>query len=335
MNDFQTQISQIWSSAPEQPKSEDPMFYHTRLETGESFEIRGGISYPRKYHSVFIGIKKYKNAFPKEKILESVGMIVTPISYSTFSDEYYWIAIECKMDGRESIFLQMVNDLDELLKDFDTVKQPLHLFYLLINEINAWQQFFMKEKEGVLPFEQAMGLWGELVVFENLIKKGVSALYLVKSWKGPEHGAKDFLFKESALEIKTNIVGKTIVHINSIEQLDTSATPNLFLALVEVKNSRIGRTLPELIDSILLDLDVDHEAKALFKELLYKVGYNDLYRIEYIEKFTVESLKLFPVDESFPRITRSNTNQHIKTVQYDVDLSATRNDPFSIAILSL
>jgi hypothetical protein len=304
MNSFREQIIQGWYSI-QQKKLQEPGYYHIRLETGKLYEIRCGINFPQSKPTIFIGILKglaFSTFSDQRTMSESSGMTILPISAENFDKNYVWLAMICKNEDVESIFLNVVEDLYKFLKECDNVTSSYHLSILLLSRIKEWQHFFAFDISNRLSFEQQLGLWGELTIINKLFTFDLDVSSIVNGWQGPNHSSKDFLFDKFAIEVKTNIKGKKKIQISSIEQLDSSDTPQLFLALVIVTISKLGKSLPEIIQETRNLIKKNAEVEAKFENLLLKIGYIDLYTNEYSERFSLEDIKLYPINEYFPRI---------------------------------
>ena len=140
----------------------------------------------------------------------------------------------------------------------------------LINRLIQWSDFFKNCPDGVLSVRQQIGLFGELDFALHFVQKGFSEI--IDHWKGPEKSAKDYIFKDSAVEVKTTLRDdKNRIQISNEFQLDSEGFDKLFLYFLIVSEDNIeGQTLPEQIDAIRYHLANDTTRLTVFEDLLKK-----------------------------------------------------------------
>ena len=108
--------------------------------------------------------------------------------------------------------------------------------------------------------------------------------------------------------------------IASLDQLDDSLVRPLFLAGVRLALRASGRTLPELLADVDGCMAVDPVARARFSDLVLRAGVLDGVRDRYVRRFATVRTMLFPVTDTFPRLTRRNVAQAVRQARYDLDL---------------
>ena len=115
--------------------------------------------------------------------------------------------------------------------------------------------------------EELVGLYGELVVLEDLLRVHRAS---VKCWTGPFGGRHDFSGRRFALEVKSTLtrVSKT-VHISGIEQLMPPASGSELglMHLVLERAGAAGRTLGDLLESITALTDDPSRLADALREL--------------------------------------------------------------------
>jgi hypothetical protein len=179
-----------------------------------------------------------------------------------------------------------------------------------------------------------LGLIGELAVLEKLIAAGDSNA--VAAWKGPSGGIHDFERGGRALEVKatSSVDGKTVT-ISNLDQLDSSAVDSLHLAAVHLREGVGGRTVDELISSILAHGAHDRELISA----VAKYGYVFESGLLDEKRFEVRCIRVWPVGEEFPGLRRNvlepNVLKAVSKVKYDLDLDACPGELKSVSVGTL
>jgi hypothetical protein len=157
--------------------------------------------------------------------------------------------------------------------------------------------------KGGLSIEKQIGLFGELLVLEQLLLTGGPST--VAAWTGPMGEAHDFRIQGCEFEVKTTTGGRRIHSINGLHQAVSSSGSSLsFLSIQLAKAGQgEGESLPELISRLGKSLECDREARSSFFSLLREVRYFDEDAPLYSSKWKLRTaMKLVPVDGSFPKI---------------------------------
>lgn len=122
-------------------------------------------------------------------------------------------------------------------------------------------------REGLGP-EKELGLVGELRFLNLLLDAGILQFTAVDAWKGPHDGLHDFQIGLGSVEIKSTMIPDGFpVRIGSLEQLDDTNCPPLFLAGLRFSTQEAGKTLTELVDATRQRLDADPAAMRLLSWL--------------------------------------------------------------------
>lgn len=201
--------------------------------------------------------------------------------------------------------------------------EPVHA---LMAEIGAIQELL--KIEGVLSRERQIGLFGELLLLDDVVSlSGPSA---VACWTGPQGERHDFRIEKLEFEVKTTAGRRRIHTVNGLTQAEPSTGCELsFLSVQLAKTAgNDGSTLPELVGRVEAKLYADENARQLFRRCLDRLGYRDSDSSAYDQKWKLASnVKLVPVDASFPAITSllmsealSNTFSRLEAISYDVNL---------------
>lgn len=190
-----------------------------------------------------------------------------------------------------------------------------------LTHINRWKLFMSGRKSRVLSTEEIRGLFAELQFLRFLYQGRLSEKAAVDAWVGPEGSHQDFIFGNTAVEIKS-VSGKerSTVRISSEDQLET-VCDNLFLvifrlsAMPESAQSMSLNTLVRLVEQELNDTTVVEE---LLRRLA-AYGYVDIADYDTPE-FVTTTQHAYSVEEDFPRLIRSHIPEGIVKVAYDIEL---------------
>ena len=168
------------------------------------------------------------------------------------------------------------------------------------------------------------GLFGELQFLEECIDgPHVSIQAAIEGWQGPNGAPHDFIFGQSAVEIKS-ISGSYAdsVRISTESQLtthlDTLHLRIIFLAVDA--DCKAGLSLNDLIVR-LKEKTKDSDLVRVFEERLAKVGYVDIPEYDF-PCFSVVQTRIYEVRDGFPRITPESLAPGISEVSYCIAFSS-------------
>jgi len=192
--------------------------------------------------------------------------------------------------------------------------------------IRRWKTF-LSGRNQVLSPEEVRGLFAELTFLQELMVRLHSTASAVEAWLGPDRSHQDFIFGNTAIEIKSlSGAERNTVRISSEDQLD-SLNDRLFLRIYRLSNlpeATSAVSLNEIVVAIQASLG-DPEAVEEFDRKLVIQKYAPLP--DYDEpRFVVSKVNSYRVGESFPRLIRSKLPSGITKVTYDIELEAI--DPF-------
>jgi hypothetical protein len=180
-------------------------------------------------------------------------------------------------------------------------------------------------KTGGLSPEQVRGLFAELQFLRSLYRERLTATMAVDGWCGADRVQQDFIFGDTAIEVKS-LSGRerNAVRISSEDQLE-SLTAELFLAvyrLSELPDSDLAASLNELVRSIESEV-ADADALEQFSHKLAAYGYAPLPEYD-APRFLVSELQTYRVRDGFPRLVRSEIPNGIVRLSYDIELETIR-----------
>lgn len=313
-------IITVWHALESQPDDTEG-FKHHLVEINPYFGLYGGCFFPTKKKSLLFG---FPNAFQdySATLPHGKGFTVTTTKSDQLDSKFDWITIVCNDPNAEGIFISMIRDLLRGILDRQKHSNGHQLLQFVIDRINAWQKFFGKQRQPKLSKEEEIGLWGELYVFQQLLKLGIPQTILCSSWVGPEDSPQDFIFLKMALEIKTLVNQPlTKLRINSLDQLDYTAFDSLYLLCNFLAvHPEEGLTLPALVRQIDGGLDTN-STKVYFENKLITTGYFKEYESYYDTPYLVQNQQIFLVDETFPSLTSQKIPKEIIRAIYFLDLT--------------
>ena len=226
------------------------------------------------------------------------------------------ISLEKHVD--QDLFSAMCHTLVSVLREVQNAATALSV---AMEQVKRWKAFMAGKKRGILSAEEIRGLFGELIFLRQLLDHARTEHDALASWEGPESTQQDFIFDNTALEVKT-LSGRerNSVRISSEDQLE-SLNDRLFLKVVrltEKPESDRAVSLNDLVQRISCDFR-EHDVFELFYEKLAKAGYFELYEYDN-PRFIVSEERLYCVTEDFPKLIRSELPDGVWNVRYGISL---------------
>lgn len=192
---------------------------------------------------------------------------------------------------------------------------------IALTHIRRWKHFLSGRGSHLSP-EEVRGLFAELQFLSELIgRQGAAAA--VEAWLGPERSHQDFIFGNTAVEIKSlSGTERSSVRISSEDQLE-SLNDRLFLRIYRLSSGSAGPQVLSLNGMVarVQGLIADPDAADAFERRLVTHGYAPLP--EYDEPgFVVSETTTYDVRDGFPRMTRSGLPDGIMKIGYEIKLEA-------------
>lgn len=262
-----------------------------------------------------------KDLSPIEKLPEGRGFTVERFQPKEGASDKLWLALTRKVDGGKDLFAIMVSDvigaLDSGVAAGVNERKLLRTF---IGRVGAWQEFMRKGLQG-LSAEEEIGLVGELFVLKSIVHIGMPMVLALESWLGPLDAHQDFELGTGAIEVKSSLskVG-FVAKIGSLEQLDDSVRQPLYVAGVRLRQVDSGKTLLEVIDEIKSLVRGDMEAERLLSERVIAAGVIAEQSTQYSRRFELGDIRIFEVNQDFPRLIQGSVPVGITKARYEVDL---------------
>lgn len=188
--------------------------------------------------------------------------------------------------------------------------------------IRRWKTFLSGRSQH-LSAEDVRGIFAEIVFLMELINRKMPNEVAVGSWFGPERSHQDFIFGNTAVEVKS-LSGseRSSIRLSSEDQLE-SLNDLLFLRVYRMSSladSAVARSLNEIVLEVQLLLDEADAVEAFDRKLVAR-GYAPLPEYDQ-PRFVVSETLTYCVSEEFPRLVRSKLQTGIANVAYDIRLEA-------------
>ena len=240
------------------------------------------------------------------------------------------IALVREPAGALELFGAMAEDIIGALRRARGAAPQL-LCDLFLRRVAAWQEFMSRSADRRLSSEQEIGLFGELTLLDEMMNAGVPAVEAVEGWEGPADGLQDFVLGMGAIEVKSSIATTGFpARISSLEQLDDAVRQPLYLAAQRLALAGDGVTLPELVDRVRLRL-AETGAAGTFGLRMRQAGYLIDHETYYVRRFSNAGVRLFLVDESFPRLTAAKVSSAIRHAVYSLEIDQVEAAPLTLA----
>ena len=195
---------------------------------------------------------------------------------------------------------------------------------IVFEHLKRWKAFLSAKKVKRLSPEEVRGLFAELEFLKRLLKSFPNDMRtLLEAWLGPEASHQDFIFSNTAIEIKA-LSGRerNTVKISSEDQLE-GLSDNLFLKIYRLdEHQSIPGTTS--LNGQIKDINgilVDPDDQELFLEKLSSAGYLplDIYEDTHFQVLDEKTYKVVP---EFPKIASSALAEGISKVRYEIGLQA-------------
>lgn len=274
--------------------------------------------------NLYLSINKNKMRiyieFTKE-VLESLdvpqvkGMKVEIQQAKFINENKKYICIENESNN-EAIFIAFSSSLaDELMN----TKTYFDVYQKFIKIVKEYKEYFSNPNFRLSKSEE-QGLCAELIELEKLIDvKGES---VILTWQGPSKNKRDFVFKKTALEVKSTFSQmNSSITISNENQLDITYPTNLdklFLSIYIMEDSNEGIDIITCINNILNKISSINLIEN-FKVSLLKMKI-DLDCYETKNKFSIQSNKYYLVTSDFPKLTKHDISSEIYNISYKLRL---------------
>ncbi len=272
---------------------------------------------------IFFGLsKEWKKrlTFQSNNVIDEIESTkIINISYYKDNENYYWLSFDLEDNKFATIFYTFCSDMVNSLSDISDEKKELEY---IKNRFYNWKKMFQNVTAKDLSEEKEQGIFGELYfLYKYMIPKyGVDSSVL--SWAGPLKFNKDFSISDTWYEVKTSSVSSTNIKITSLSQLDSENDGFLSIVKVEKMSPEFTGNLSSVYNLIQVIMSQINSIKIqddfLSKLVEYGLGPDNNFGSR---KFDVKNIKLYLVNDSFPRLTKNVvTQEEIDNVSYLLNL---------------
>ena len=219
------------------------------------------------------------------------------------------------------IFFTLCNDL---IKKTEPVRDIGAAMEILFIRLERWRSFLSRTRKNLLSDGEIQGLFSELKFMEECLDQHLaSPAAVVEGWHGPLGGPHDFMFGQSAVEIKSVSGSQSdSVPISSENQLQTHLDHlylNVFL-LSRDADCTTGTSLNDIVRQ-MRERFAEGNLQDTFEERLMESGYIDIPEYD-LPCFSVSQIRTYLVGEEFPRITPEIIPEGIREVSYRISFSS-------------
>jgi len=249
------------------------------------------------------------------------GINIDLRAFKTTQNQGLILVLEKHID--QDLFYSLCETLIQALSE---ISDPLVGLSVALSQIKRWKAFMAGKHGQVLSAEEVRGLFAELKFLQQMLEVMDSEINTLESWQGPEASHQDFIFSDTAVEVKS-LSGRerNTVKISSEDQLESLNT-NLFLKilrLIDMPESKTATSLNELVKAIDEKLS-EAEAIEIFVTKLAKAGYVQMLAYDK-PKFIIAEELTYCVEGKFPRIIRSEIDSGLIRVGYEIKLESIRD----------
>lgn len=233
-------------------------------------------------------------------------------------DGRYAISFTLVSIEQEDVFIAMCGDLIRFSGKENDASRALEK---VMQRYMAWLKLLDHKNDTLMGINAQKGLIGELLYLKDVIEQGMAIGVALDGWVGPEGADQDFVYVNGWHEIKTTGISSLEVTISSVEQLDSNENGELVVMRVDkCAPSKNGSfTLHGLVHELIQIMNATPEEVERFTLKLASAGYIDLPEYEQLS-FVFYSRKTYRVDESFPRLRRSNLPIELTKISYQLNL---------------
>ena len=286
-----------------------------RIYDSSPYDIFIARTYDENYQVVIRVDKNYINQLSNLRInISSIKIDIVKQS------NYEFLLIKLLDQSLIGIFDSILNIILSESVYEEAESAMVHKF---LQQLKRWQKFMSTSKTSILSEDKIRGLIAELkFLSELLIDNSLLKQEIIEAWYGPDRLHHDFIFNNTAVEVKSvSNLDKKSVTISSEYQLESNSN-QLFLRVYCILKSSVAAenaiNLNTIIKNISEKLDINERSQ--FDEKLIECGYipNEKYD-EF--NYKIELINNYQVTEDFPRLCSSSLANGVLNVRYDIDLN--------------
>lgn len=289
------------------------------IAAGLPVDVRAGRQFPGNREALLFGFRPDRLPMAS-RLPQGRGFSVALVDLEQADHTASWIAMSRLAMGSEDLFATMACDVLSAMSTLGTASED-RLLQTFLARIAAWQQFMERGIPTLLTLEEEMGLFGELLILQDLLAAGLAPSTVVDCWRGPLRSVRDLEVGRGGIEVKTTLSGTDFpAQISSLDQLFSGPDHPLVIGAIRLQVDSSGLTLPELAEALEGRLLPDNLAVQRFRTLMLRSGFLEAQAKSYERKFVRTQTRLLPVTDSFPRLVRANVPPGILSASYEIDL---------------
>lgn len=212
------------------------------------------------------------------------------------------VIMELKKTEYQEIFIKTINlILTVIILKKIKAEEEIKKFLSILND---YKEFFEDERgPRPLKLEAQLGLFGEIFILSKILIKKLKASEALNTWTGPSKSL-DFSTANSFIEVKTS-AGENLINTTD-SQINPNHDKQLFLSFLKIKKDEGGSNLNELIEAFSENLKKSSEEDYnSFLLKLMKVGYFEIHRDFYLQKFNIDKTLYYSIGKNFPFIDKA------------------------------
>ena len=215
-----------------------------------------------------------------------------------------------------------------LIRNLSNASDSKSAITIVLNHLKRWQRFLAGTKPRLLSSWEVRGLFAELHFLQSLYNHLLNHNEALDAWIGPMGGNQDFVFANTAVEIKAiSNKGPNHVNISSENQLE-SPCEKLYLGISRIIE---GADLPSALslNKMVQRIEADLTESSVFDDYqtkLAEVGYVELHHYDN-PSMQIAETHTYLVGDEFPRVIRSRIPNGIQNVKYQLQIDAV--EPFA------
>ena len=228
------------------------------IETNEKHEVRFGegmYKIENKYDISYFIKGDYEITDP------IVNTVTRPIEYTKNKE----LGLEISLPNQYEI-ISIMNSICKDVEKGNWFTRP---------DIDGQEQFLKLEahiRKAITKYTPDMsskiGLFGELYLLHSFLESGNSEVeQIIGSWSGHSTKSRDFIFKDTCIEVKTTTLNQSTHRINNMNQVDPrdddGGITRLFLGSFGIEFNPTGLSIVDLTNKILKKIE-DSELKQKF-----------------------------------------------------------------------
>lgn len=291
-----------------------------RIYDLSSYDIFITKNYDENYQIIIKVRKNYVNQLNKLRInISSIKIDVVKQS-----DYEFLLVVKLLDKNLIGIFDSILNIILSEAVGEETESAMVNKF---LQQMKRWQKFMSASNNSMLSEEKIRGLIAELTLLSELLDEHpLIKEEVIESWYGPDRLQHDFIFNNSAIEVKSiSNLDKNSVTISSEHQLESN-TNQLFLRVYCILKSNASTVssvnLNKLIREISEILNINERSK--FDKKLIECSYIPNEKYDDFS-YEVELVNNYEVLEGFPKLCSADLSNGVLNVRYDIDLNKIKN----------